>query len=593
METQNAIATPPHPKISHPTTALPQLEEDSKSLSEQKDKGHFSQLMSDMEKAFDKKNTSPSMKAYCCRMFKKILYDSANPTQTLNLLQKCSSGANEKSVKKLPASKKISAIPIQNLTSISVNPASLKKISPTKQTIPPDIGSTLAAALQGTTKKPVEKCDSETQESFLNSPLYSKEFYANLPEKILLRFAPLDSKSHKIILLSGLTPRIEFNSPLKASLKDIFRNLKTYLSRVYEAEFEGVPRGQDLCISIDQPSSKGIQKTALSWSEKLSKSTTLKEIYLFYNKPSQILFNYYWQNIEQNDQNGINSANSLEEISKTEEYESLIQFLANIVSGVLQQMKRRRKKRSKPDSENEDEEQQNDKKQGKHEENKEEENDENSSSESKKLSENSFGSDKQKLFEDKEIDMSHPFKQIFEKSRQLGSNSQVKMNDSKLFCEELLSVSSSVAGNQTKKLTDPTTPADPKNVINENSVSYVQPPSAINSMMYMGHQPTIFGANSNQIPLMGECMDSLQMMYASRGNENPMYSQHIIQQEPGYPSMLFASNQMFSGGIGMSREGPLAEVQSPNFGLPHPNDAFPTNSQHNINPKEESLSEKK
>eukprot|EP01022_Parablepharisma_sp_SALTPOND_P004396 TRINITY_DN120214_c0_g1_i1.p1 TRINITY_DN120214_c0_g1~~TRINITY_DN120214_c0_g1_i1.p1 ORF type:complete len:523 (-),score=64.37 TRINITY_DN120214_c0_g1_i1:2712-4280(-) len=483
--------------------SAPSASRTQKQKAQSSEDNKFAQLLHDMEMAFDKKSPSSTVKAHYCKMFQKLLQNSSDPSQALSLLQLC--GDLSKNAKKLPKK--------------PATPSASKKSSPLK--VPSsDITSTLAAVLQ---KKPCEKHDAETQDSFLVPPVHPPEYYINLPESVLLRLSPFNLQAHRSVVLSGLTPRVEFKCSLSASLKDVFRTLQSYFERVSECELAEVQHGQNLFVAVESC----VRGSCLAWNSK-SSSVTMKEVYLFAGKPEFLRMYYYWT-VPDAEKSG-QSKTTTEDVFNTDEYESLIQFLANIVSGVLQQMKKKRKKRPKPEEELSEVEKPQEIAQEPPE----------KKEESKKESSNSVSFRKI----EEEIDMQQPFKKIFEKSR----HSAKEKEDSRLFCDEFLSMT--LPGKKQD-------PLEESKVENSIPSPYMQPMSAMNSLPYIGHQPPIFATNSNQVPL-GD-MESLQMMF----------SQPVPLPDPGYGSMLFASNQLFASMAGKENAN---EGESPQF--PHPNDAF-------------------
>ncbi len=363
------------------------------------------------------------------------------------------------------------------------------------------------------------------------------------PDCVTLRLVPFNARTHKMMVLSGLNPRIECKCATRAGLREVFRSMAQHTGKsLPEEEVAGL----ELHLAAELSSSAGGRTT---WTEQASSSVLIKDVYLAAEKRNPLFLSYYWDAANEVVE-GQKVAMNVEEVSKSEAYESLIQFLASIVSGVLQQMKKKRKRKQKDHlesvaGENSEGGERPATMQPEREDNKDEES--KGQSASKKLSE-------------EDIDLQMPFKCIFEKSRQSRGK-----EDSRLMCDELLADTIVQSSNSKKPAATATaTAAAAADLItpkaeevkrcreNEgvcfdaenNSDLYIPPTvSAVNSLAFPGLQHPAF-ANSNPRPL-PEITDSLQLMYGQR--EHMGVSQQIpVLQDPAVSLSFAASNQFFA-----------------------------------------------
>lgn len=420
----------------------------------------FAELFQDVRRKFEKNLPSNKSKSHCCKMFKKLLEKSMSSSQSLSILQHCDklNKSAKKNIKKI-ISKKLMPLPSSPEVSI------------------PAVAEEHKIASQ--------KTDASTQDSFIVPPIYPEEYYSNLPTSITLRIAPCHIKAHKAVLLAGQIPRVEVKCALAASLKEVFRRLKSYFCNVCGNELAGVGKEEVLHLAVDAKQ----DGNCFAWTESLSDSVLLRELFLLSGKKDPLYIYYYWAVSK------METPQPEEDVYKTEEYEGLIQFLATIVSGVLEQMKKKRRKRPKP---------------------------ENSTSENENVQKTvkeqlQVEETKKETQLEEDIDMAQPFKRIFEKPKYSAKHK----DESQLFCPEFLS------SNQELEKADIF--EESRRMNSESSVSFTyMPPNALNSA---GHQPGLLNMGSNHGHI--NDMGSLQLMF----------SQH---RQFDLGSSMLASNQPFT-----------------------------------------------
>eukprot|EP00826_Nyctotherus_ovalis_P006260 TRINITY_DN11462_c0_g1_i9.p1 TRINITY_DN11462_c0_g1~~TRINITY_DN11462_c0_g1_i9.p1 ORF type:complete len:372 (-),score=114.60 TRINITY_DN11462_c0_g1_i9:32-1126(-) len=285
-------------------------------------------------------------------------------------------------------------------------------------------------------------------------------------QSVTLRIAPCHIKAHKAVLLAGQIPRVEIKCALAASLKDVFRRLRPYFCNVCGNELAGIGKEEVLHLAVDAKQ----DGNCIAWTESLSDSVLLRELFLLSGKKDPLYVYYYWGVSK------IEAPQPEEDVYKTEEYEGLIQFLATIVSGVLEQMKKKRRKRPKPENSTSDND-----------------NVHKAAKEQLQVEET-----KKETQLEEDIDMAQPFKKIFEKPKY----SSKHKDESQLFCPEFLS--------SNQKLQKADIFEDSRRMNSESSVSFTyMPPNALNSI---GQQPGLLNMSSNHGHI--NDMGSLQLMFS-------------------------------------------------------------------------------
>ena len=168
-----------------------------------------------------------------------------------------------------------------------------------------------------------DKCNCETQTS-------SHDPFGDFPESITIRLSPLHCDIHKKVLLLGLVPRLEFNCLLISSLREVFQRLESHFEKLF------LNKGNyNFYIGINT----GVDEEFYTWRK--HDPMLIKELYLISKRPKYLQLYYYWDEPEK-----IRGKRS-----SSEQYEGMVQFLTNIVSGVVGELKEKNKKLKKSEVE--------------------------------------------------------------------------------------------------------------------------------------------------------------------------------------------------------------------------------------------------
>jgi hypothetical protein len=191
---------------------------------------------------------------------------------------------------------------------------------------------------------------------------------------VFVRLTPINSEVHRTMVLLGLNPRVECKCALGAPLKAVFTNLEQYLARCPGPE-QIIGAGNELVLAPGPPNMQreGAQaqgegrplgdnrrghKVTTAWTAASCGNATVKELFLVQKQPLHLYLYYFWVNVNTASKQHRRDEKTDEDDDRfeSEEYDKLIQFLANIVGGVLQLRKKSRKsklpsKRREPEPE--------------------------------------------------------------------------------------------------------------------------------------------------------------------------------------------------------------------------------------------------
>jgi len=250
------------------------------------------------------------------------------------------------------------------------------------------------------------------------------------------------------MVLHGLNPLLQFKCKLTTSVPQIIERIKKYISKGgnieniigHKNELKIAPEAELLQdenfkkSEQSNPIESEEDKKVIVWTENSSKGLILEDIYILLKNSEPIFLYYYWDEIPPLELGSqgycyYHTQKTKDEILGRKEYEDFIEMVANVVQNVLTKKKKQRGrgKRKKPENTTEKPEEKKLENAQKPKENIEE--NKIPIKQDKKpnllsLEPDKKASSKAENSLEMQIDMEKPFKSIFDRAKQNGSNSE-------------------------------------------------------------------------------------------------------------------------------------------------------------------------